>query len=402
MLDPWLLLLIFSAIAIGWLLGYKSQRSAKVDTNSLHHQYYKGLNFLLNDQPDGALDAFIEALEVNSETLETHIAVGNLMRRRGEVDRAIRVHQNLLSRPSLPREQLHQAHLELAKDFISAGLLDRAELLLQDLMKEAPELKTVAMRHLLEIYQDEKEWQQALDTAQQLLPKRSLLKSTLPIDSSVTVALAHYCCEMAEEAISKKDYHTARSTLKQALSYDRDCVRASLLAASVEYRTAHFYKAIKNLRKVREQDPVFIPETINLLKSCYQELGDEPAFLNDLKQAIDICPSVTTLLELVEAIKDQQGNRAATELFAAELNRRPSLRGVAKFVELHSSSEGGSRDDQSKAPLELLQTLLEQLLASKPQYQCQQCGFAGKHLHWLCPGCKQWGQVKAIRGVEGD
>ena len=398
MFDPWLLLLIFVAIAIGWLLGYKSQRIGKEESGSLHPQYYKGLNFLIDEQPDGALDTFIGALEVNSETLETHIAVGNLMRRRGEVERAIRVHQNLLSRPSLPPEQLHQAHLELAKDFISAGLLDRAELLLLDLIKEAPELKSVAMRHLLEIYQDEKEWQQAIDTARQLLPRRSLLKSSQPVDISIAVALSHYCCEMAEEAMNKKDYHAARANLKQALSYEKRCVRASLLLATVEYRTGHFTRAVKNLKKVREQDPVFIPETISLLKLCYQELDDEQAFLNDLKQALIICPSVTTLLELIEAIKEQQGSHAATEYFAAELSRRPSLRGIAKFVELHAIQPS----ERISTSMKLLTNLLDQLLKNKPLYQCQHCGFAGKHLHWLCPSCKQWGQVKPIRGVEGD
>ncbi|WP_101757202.1 lipopolysaccharide assembly protein LapB [Oceanicoccus sp. KOV_DT_Chl] len=398
MFDPWQLLLVVSAIAIGWLLG----RKPKIEANDVpavrHHQYYKGLNFLLNDQPDGALDTFIEALEVNSETLETHIAIGNLMRRKGEVERAIRIHQNLLSRPSLSRVHLHQAHLELARDFISAGLWDRAEGLLLDLIKDAPELKAVAMRHLLEIYQDEKEWQQAIDTAKQLLPKRYLLKASPPVDASINDALAHYCCELAELALQKKDFHSTRNYLKQALSYDRSCVRASLLAAEVEYRTGHLPKAIQNLRKVWGQDPVFIPETVPLLKACYQKLDDDQAFQNDLKQALDICPSVTTLLALVELIKSKQGDLAATEFLGKALAERPSLRGLAKFVELHIDNSGG----RARENFSILQLLIEQLLEAKPQYQCQHCGFAGKHLHWLCPGCKHWGQVKAIRGAEGD
>ncbi|ARN72906.1 lipopolysaccharide assembly protein LapB [Oceanicoccus sagamiensis] len=397
MADIWQLLLVFTAIAIGWWLGRRG-RLVSADEGALHHQYYKGLNFLINDQPDGALDAFIEALEVNSETLETHIAVGNLMRRKGEVERAIRIHQNLLARPSLPRVHLHQAHLELARDFISAGLLDRAERLLHDLIKEAPELKETAMRHLLEIYKDEKEWQQAIDVAEQLLPKRSLLKAAAPVDKTITAALSHYCCELAELSLVKNDYHSARAQLKKALSHDRNCVRASLLIADIEFRTGHYAKAIKSLRKVRDQDPVFIPETIELLRSSFEHLGDDEGFYRYMMESLDIYPSASVLLHLVDDITAKKGVVAAAGFLGQELKKRPSLRGLAKLVEFHIANSSG----QSKESLGILQLLIEQLMQSKPQYQCHHCGFSGKRLHWMCPGCKQWGQVKAIRGAEGD
>ena len=396
--DSWLFIVLFAAIAIGWLLGRKGRLTRADDSTSLHHQYYKGLNFLLNDQPDGALDAFIEALEVNSETLETHIAVGNLMRRKGEVERAIRIHQNLLARPSLPRVHLHQAHLELARDFISAGLLDRAERLLQDLIEEAPELRNVAMRHLQEIYEDEKEWQQAITVARQLLPKRSLLKTTPPADKSITVALSHYCCELAKLARDKNDYQSARSQLKQSLAYDSRCVRASLLMADIEYRTGHYERAIKYLRRVRDQDPVFIPETVELLNACFEQIGKPEGFYRYLMDSLDESPSVSVLLTLVEHISSEKGDEEAGKFLGQALKKRPSLRGLAKLVELHIlNSEGRPKEN-----LTILQLLIEQLMQSKPQYKCGHCGFSGKRLHWSCPGCKQWGQVKAIRGAEGD
>ena len=166
--------LFFVAIVIGWYLGRRGQAKS-ASAPDLPGQYYKGLNYLLDGKPDGAVDAFINALEVNSETLETHIALGNLLRKRGEVDRAIRIHQNLLARPSLPRAQVHQAHLELARDYISAGLLDRAERLLLDLVAESPIQRRDSQLHLLDIYQSEREWQQAIDIAVELLPRKSLL-----------------------------------------------------------------------------------------------------------------------------------------------------------------------------------------------------------------------------------
>ena len=292
------------------------------------------------------------------------------MRRKGEVERAIRIHQNLLSRPSLPRVHLHQAHLELARDFISAGLLDRAERLLQDLIKEAPELKQTALHHLLEIYKDEKEWQQAIDVAEQLLPKRSLLKAAPAANTNITTALSHYCCEL-ELSLVKNDYHGARAQLRKALSYDRDCVRASLLFADIDFRTGHYAKAIKNLCKVRDQDPVFIPETIDLLRSSYERLGDSQGFYHAMLECLEIYPSATIVLSVVEEIAAKKGQQAAADFLAKELKKRPSLLGLTKLVEFHIANSDG----QSKENLSILQLLIEQLMQNKPRYQCHHCGF---------------------------
>lgn len=399
MFDPWLLLLLMLAIAIGWFLGRRvNAGSTQRHAAERHPQYYKGLNYLLNDQPDGALDAFIEALDVNNETLETHLAVGNLMRRKGEVERAIRIHQNLLARPSLSRAHLHQAHLELARDFISAGLLDRAERLLEDLLKEAPELQEVAMRHLLEIYQDEKEWQQAIETGSKLLPRKSLLKTTQPADNDIAVALSHYCCELAEQVLQRNDFHAGRHHLKQALVYDKHCVRAALLMAEVEYRTGRYSKAIKALARVREQDPVFLTEAVDLLRNCYLKLGDKDGFYDFMAESMERYPSATVLLLLAEDIQARKGDEAAADFLGRELTRRPSLKGLAKLVSLHmANSQGPGREN-----LAILQLLIQQLQENKPSYQCRHCGFAGKQLHWLCPSCKHWGEIRAIRGAEGE
>lgn len=397
MADSWFFIVIVLAIFIGWLLG---RRSASTGNSPVVRpsQYYQGLNYLLNDQRDGALDSFIEGLEVNSETLETHIAVGNLMRKKGEVDRAIRIHQNLLSRPSLPRVHLHQAHLELARDYISAGLLDRAERLLKDLIAESAESGAVAMRHLLEIYQAEKEWQQAIDTAQKLLPRRFFLKSSQPADDALMVALAHYCCEMAEQSLVRNDYHQARTQLKQAISYDKNCVRASLLLAEIEFLTGHYSHCLKTLRKVQHQDPVFLPETTPLFKKCFAKMGREDAFQDEMQQHLQLYPSTSIVLAVVADLQARDGDEAAAKFIGDALKRRPSLKGLAKLVNLHIANSGG----QAKENLTILQELIEQLVRDKPQYQCHHCGFSGKRLHWLCPSCKTWGQVKAIRGAEGD
>lgn len=394
MVDTWQLLLIFSAIAIGWVLGRNSRSASVIEDEHGHSypQYYRGLNYLLNDRPDSALDSFIEALEVNSDTLETHLAVGNLMRRKGEVDRAIRIHQNLLSRSSISVLHLHQAHLELARDFISAGLLDRAERLLEDLLEEAPELREVSIGHLLEVYQDEREWQKAIDLAQQLLPKKSLLSSTKCIDVVIIRALSHYCCELAELSIEKNDYHTARLRLKQALGYDSNCVRASLIMGDIELKTSHYGVAIKSLHKVRTQDPVFLPQTLPILKSCYHKQNNGIGFQRYLRECLKAKPSATIVLALAEDIQEREGSRAAVRFISRELTQQPSMRGLAKLLELHiANSEGGARENLSE-----LHVLIKQLMRSQILYQCNHCGFSGQQLHWLCPSCKRWGEVKSI------
>ncbi len=397
--DLALFALLLLAIAIGWILGRRTGAASSLSAGDLPSQYYKGLNYLLDGRPDGAIDAFINALEVNSETLETHIALGNLLRKKGEVDRAIRIHQNLLARPSLPRHQIHQAHLELARDYISAGLLDRAERLLLDLVEESAEQRNISRFHLLEIYQSERDWQNAIAVATALLPRKSLLgaktgRGPAGPGQEVVVALAHFHCELAQEAIDRGDYGEARRLLQLALEQDRRCVRAALMLGEVECETGNFKRAIKALHRVRDQDPDYIPETIVTLGRCHRELGDESGFRAYLEECLAQHPSAPLVLALAEAVLEEQGERAAAEFLSRQLADRPSLRGLARLISLQlEESEGRTRDS-----LDLLQMLVDRLIEERPDYRCNHCGFAGRHLHWYCPGCKYWGTMKTIRG----
>lgn len=388
-------LLVFSAIACGWLLGrYASRRGTSSDG---YRRYYRGLNYLLNEQPDKAIDSFIDSLDVNSETLETHLAVGNLMRRKGEVERAIKIHQNLLSRPNLTPAQQQQAHLELARDFISAGLLDRAERLLLDLINQSSSLREISQQQLMELYQDEREWQRAIDIGRSLLPRRGLLLAAAP-NEQVVAAIAHYHCELAEQALSRNDYHSARALLKRALNHDRRCVRASLLGARVEFRTGHLRQAARVLRRVRDQDPALLPEMIDTLKACHYQLGDAEGYRRFLLDCLDDYPSATLLLATAEELRRHEGDEAALHFLQQRLAQRPTLRGLSYLLERLAASA----EEEMQDKLGLLDELLKQLLLNKPNYQCQQCGFTARNLHWLCPSCKQWNTIKPIRGLEGD
>ena len=363
----------------------------------LPSQYYKGLNYLLDGHPDGAIDAFINALEVNSETLETHVALGNLLRKKGEVDRAIRIHQNLLARPSLPRSQVHQAHLELARDYISAGLLDRAERLLLDLVEESPEQRRASQRHLLEIYQNEREWEQAIEVAIALLPRKSLLSTGIApvLGQPVAVALAHYYCEMACDKRDQGDLAAARKFIQQALTHDKQCVRASLLLGEVEFDNGNYKLAVKALRKVRQQDPEYVAETISLLRQCYSEMQDDRTLKTYLQDCLLTDPSAPLVLAVAEDLRVSEGDKIAGEFLSTQLADRPSLRGLERLIGLQlDTSDPGARES-----LSLLQLLVERLVAERATYRCGHCGFAGQQLHWYCPGCKYWGTVKTIRGT---
>ena len=390
--------LLFLAIAIGWFLGRRSQ-APTASSPDLPGQYYKGLNYLLDGRPDGAVDAFIDALEVNSETLETHIALGNLLRKRGEVARAIRIHQNLLARPSLPRDQVHHAHLELARDYISAGLLDRAERLLLDLVEESPAQRRPSQRHLLDIYQSEREWQRAIDVAGDLMPRKSLLggASAPPVEpgQQVNEMLPHFYCELAAEKHLAGDLQGARHLLQEALLQDKQCVRASLMLGEVEADSGRYKQAIKALRRVRQQDPDYLSESIPTLRLCHRALNDEKALRTYLRESLEGHPSAPLVIAAAEDILAAEGSGEAEAFLAEQLEQRPSMRGLEQLITLQlKSSEGRARDS-----LSLLQVLVRRLIEERPSYRCTHCGFSGRQLHWFCPGCKYWGTMKTIRGT---
>ncbi len=385
--------LLFLAVAIGWFLG----RRGKAAKAELPGEYYRGFRFLLDGRHDGAIDAFIDALEVNSETLETHIALGKLLRQRGEVARAIRVHQNLLARPSLPRAQVHQAHLELARDYISAGLLDRAERLLLDLGEESPNLRRQAWRYLLDIYQSERDWTSAIETARKLLGRKGLrgAAETDEHGQAVPVILSHYYCELAEEKRATGELDAARELLWMALEQDANCVRASIILGGVEMEARRYKHAIRVLRRVQRQDPDYVYETVPALRKCYRELGDDRSLRAYLRECLDEHPSPPLVLAVTEALQQADGEEEAHRFLIRELDRLPSLRGVEKLLQLEAELGGREHEDG----LLRLRGLVRRLLEQRPTYRCKHCGFSGRQLHWFCPGCRYWGTLQNIRGT---
>ncbi len=388
-----LLVLIIAAIAVGFLLGRSSFRVRFWPRSraGVQQHYIKGLNYLLNEQPDAAVETFIDALEVNSKTLETHLSLGNLLRKRGEVSGAIKVHQNILSHPHVPRYCFQQIQVELARDYIKAGLLDRAELLLQELVLTAvADIRVLALKYLIEIYRDEKEWARAIDT-------QKLLAESLgtQVSDEWRVAQAHFYCEMAEQAINQVDYTAGRQYLVMALAVDKMSARASLLYGELELQQGHQLAAIDVLRQIPQQDIGYVSQAISLLITCHRQLdslADLRAYLQELQQLYDGASLVVALAEL---IAHDDGEDAAVEYLQARLAIRPSLAVLSCLLQYRAGQ-------LSIGCLPPTVALIEQLQRAKPDYRCNRCGFSGHQLHWLCPTCKTWSSIRPIKGLEGE
>jgi lipopolysaccharide biosynthesis regulator YciM len=383
----WLALFLL-CLCGAWLLGYRMRKQEEQprNKNTLPRDYLIGLNFLLNEETDKAVDIFIKMLEVDSDTVETHLAVGKLFRRRGEVDRAIRIHQNLIARPQLEKIYRDQALFELGQDYLSAGMLDRAERIFLELVDEKSQ-SAQALKTLLDIYQQQKDWVKALDTANKY--QTVTKKNMQPV-------IAHHYCELAEIAFTKNKWEQASAYLDKAVSANSSCVRTSLLRAKVCMRQGDYASAVRNLKRIREQNYQYLSEAIDLFAVCYEQLNQQDELVVYLKQLVDEHPRVPVVLILAERIRQWKGDKVAATFVVDYVRRYPSLRGLHTYVNLNiSSAEGRAKED-----LHILQRLMKKVLANKPDYQCTSCGFSGKTLHWQCPGCKQWSAMLPIHALE--
>ncbi|QTF90965.1 lipopolysaccharide assembly protein LapB [Halomonas sp. BM-2019] len=391
--DALLLTLLLAAVAIGWWLGRRERRKRDdpAPPNDLARDYFVGLNYLLNDQQDRAIETFVAALEVNSETIDTHLTLGNLFRTRGEADRAVKIHQNLLARPTLSAGPGDRVQLELARDFLALGLLDRAERLLQGLIRDSQEaeLRLSAKRLLVDLFEREGEWQAALEVAQPQLVRQS---------EEIRRAAAHWLCQLAEQERFEASPGLARKHLRQALSIDPRCVRTNLLLAALEHDTGHYRQEIRLLSRIPEQDPAFTPTLLEPLATAYRLLDDEAGLIHHLQQLVERTPYTSVIILLAETVRHRDGIPAAIELVSEQLNRESSLGALDYLIDLYRQHSEG----EPLARLQLLQRHTRTLLAALPRHRCRRCGFAGEQLHWQCPRCRSWGTTKPITGIEGE
>ncbi len=381
-------------IILAFLLGlfWGRKRTDKPHTYShaytLSSDYFKGLNYLLNEQTDKAINVFVRMLDVGEETVDTHISLGNLYRQRGEVEQAIKIHQNVIAKPSLSLEKRNDALYELARDFMHAGLLDRAENLFQELIKKQSHV-TSSLKYLLLIYQQEHDWDDAI-----LIAKK--LESAA--NKSYSQQVAHFYCELALLSKSNGNFKEALKLVKKALGTDRQSVRASIIEGEI-YQSLQDYKAAtRAYRRVEQQDPLMVPEILESLILCYKELNNDKEITSYLQHVLEKYEGVTSVLLYANYLQQVTDDKTAALFIVGSLRKKPSIRGLSALIDMSLDFTKGTAHDN----LLILQEITRKLLENKPIYHCTQCGFDSKSLYWHCPSCKSWSSIKPIQGIEGE
>ncbi|NBX55486.1 MAG: lipopolysaccharide assembly protein LapB [Betaproteobacteria bacterium] len=364
--QGWILLGLPMAFALGWLASRFDLRQLKLDNQRTPKAYFKGLNHLLNEQQDQAIDAFIEAVQNDPDTSELHFALGNLFRRRGEYERAVRVHQHLLARADLSRSDRDRAQHALALDYLKAGLLDRAEAALRPL--EGTAFASMSHLALLGIYERTRDWPQAALMADKLAQAG---------EGSFKARQAHYLCEQSEAYHSAEEWPTAQALLQQALSLVPHNVRASLALAQGLHRQGQANPALDLLLDLAQAQPQAMPLIATQLAQWAPALGQVARVRDVLQKAYDHTPSLDVLKALAELMAID-ATASVPALYLRHLEREPSLVVASQWMQGQFNTPAG------------LQKALDRAVKPLLRYRCAACGFEASQHFWQCPGCQAW------------
>lgn len=383
-IEAWHLLVIPLFFSLGWLAARVDIRHVMQESRAVPRSYFKGLNYLLNEQPDQAIEAFLEVARLDPDTLELHFALGALFRRRGELDRAIRIHQSLVDRADLAQDQRMKALYGLGEDFLKAGLLDRAEEVFRRLETGVHALD--ALRHLLEIQVLTKDWTQAIFTARRLEKLGCLSRSA---------STAHYHCELAAAAMRRGESENARTQLEQALKENRRSARAILLMGDLEAQAGQDEAAIAAWRRIEDINPAFLPIAADRLVQAYGRLDRYEQAVRLLRGYLEQRPSPDLLHLLFQTMAARQGWEAARALAASELKKHPSLRALDDYLQASNALQ--SEDEDGRVEYRLAQDLVHAQVIQMAYYQCGECGFKARQFFWQCPACARWESISPER-----
>lgn len=373
--EFWWLLAFPLFFVFGWLAARVDIRQVVTESRALPNSYFRGLNYLLNEQPDKAIEAFLEVVKLEPETIDLHFALGGLFRRRGEIDRAIRMHENLLEREGLAEELRLRAMGELGQDYLKAGLLDRAESVFGKLL-ETPQHGT-ARKYLLEIYVQEKDWEKAIEAAN-LLEK----DTSRPLNAEI----AHFHCEIAMLEAARGNPERAAERLQQALQINRQSVRANLMAGDLDAAAGRHEAAIADWRMVEAQSASHMALVLDRVLASYRQLGRLDEGVQWLRALYARQPSQDLFNALYLVVAETQGADAASQLAREELRRNPTLRTLDRLLE----AKLANATPEQRELLQLEKSLVQQHSQRMMRYQCDSCGFKAKQFYWRCPACGRW------------
>lgn len=394
MLELLFLLLPIAAL-YGWYMG---QRSAKKDQETLNNKfsrdYVTGLNFLLSNQQEKAVDLFLSMLQkqesenqiATESQFEAELTLGNLFRSRGEVDRALRIHQALDANPEYSFDQKLLAKQQLAKDFMAAGFFDRAESYYITLLDE-PEFAVNSLSKLMMIYQKTKEWKKAINVAEKLLKIEP---------ETDTTSLSHYYCEYAQ-SIKHEDIELFLSSLAKALEYSPNCARASILLGDYYLEQKVYQQALFYFESVLQQDPDYISEILTKIKTCYAAMHDLNGFEIFLIKANQIKHNSSVDIALTELIEQQDGIPAAQAKLYQQIRQYPNVLTFHRFIhyQINEAEEGNGKES-----LILLRQMVGERIKKSFQYRCLNCGYQSYRLSWYCPSCRNWEKIKPIESID--
>ncbi|KFX07688.1 tetratricopeptide repeat protein [Pectobacterium betavasculorum] len=385
-----LFLLLPVAAAYGWYMGRRSaQQDKEQESNRLSREYVTGVNFLLSNQQDKAVELFLDMLKDDSNTFEAHLTLGNLFRSRGEVDRAIRIHQALTESASLTFEQRLLAVQQLGRDYMAAGLYDRAEEIFKQLVDEE-DFRRSALQQLLQIHQATSDWLAAIDVAEKLVKMGK---------DQLRVEIAHFYCELALLAMGSDDLDKALALLKKGAAADNQCARASIMMGRIYMAQQDYSRAVEALRQVLDQDKELVSEMLPMLQECYQYLDKPLDWANFLKRCVEENTGAMAELMLADILEREEGAEVAQVYINRQLQRHPTMRVFHRLMDFHLHE---AEDGRAKESLLVLRDMVGEQIRTKPRYNCRKCGFTSQSLYWQCPSCRTWASVKPIRGLDGQ
>lgn len=373
--------------AAGWATGRFGERDDQDAPPPLNIDYLKGLNFLLNEQTDQALEHFLRMVRVDDKTIETHFALGSLFRRRGEIDRAIRIHQNIIARPDIASEQRDQALYSLAKDYLGAGLLDRAENLFVRLA-QGSRYQVQSLEALCGVYEQERDWEKAIDAGQRL---------EVIGGRSMALQIAHYHCELAEAAALKKDFAAARKFVKKAQAGRPRTMRGALTRAHIARDTDDNKTALKLYHRIIDENTYLIAEALPEIVAIYKRENATAELERALQALLKKNPDMASLVAYTAIVNDLDGIKVIDDCVEQYMLNEPTL---GEFVDLQQLSSGDKESNVSA--LAKVRSALSKLASATPRYQCQECGFSSQRLLWQCPSCRNWETQRPASRVQFD
>ncbi|MDC9592382.1 lipopolysaccharide assembly protein LapB [Xenorhabdus sp. IM139775] len=385
-----LFLLLPIAAAYGWYMGRRSaQQDKQQSADRLSREYVDGVNFLLSNQQDKAVDLFLDMLKEDSSAFEAHLTLGNLFRSRGEVERAIRIHQSLMESASLTFEQRLLAIRQLGQDYMAAGVYDRAENMFVQLIDET-DFRESAFNSLLTIYQSTSDWNKAIDIAEKLvkLGKHHFREE-----------IAHFYCELALQCMGSDDFTDAIGYLNKASQADKNCARTSIMLGRIYMAQGEYLKATHALKRILDQDKQLVSESLPMLQECYHQLSLPDEWQSFVQRCVDEKCGAIAELHLAEILEKKEGREVAQIYINRQLERHPTMRLFYRLMDYHLAE---AEEGRAKESLILLRNMVGEQICTKPDYRCHKCGFTSRSLYWHCPSCRSWDSIKPIRGLDGQ